>query len=37
VQQGSKLTADLSDGWDHWALVERPIDEVRSILHLDPA
>lgn len=37
VQQGSKLTADLSDGWDHWAYVERPIDEVRAILHLEPA
>jgi hypothetical protein len=37
VQQGSKLAADLSDGWDHWAYVERPIDEVRAVLHLDPA
>jgi hypothetical protein len=37
VQQGSKLGADLSDNWDHWAYVERPIDEVRAMLHLDPA
>jgi ubiquinone biosynthesis protein Coq4 len=37
VQQGSKLTVDLSDGWDHWAYVERPVDEVRALLHLEPA
>jgi hypothetical protein len=37
IRQGSKLTTDLSDGWDHWAHVERPLDEVRAILHLEPA
>jgi hypothetical protein len=37
VRQGAKLTTDLSEAWDHWAHVERPIDEVRAILHLEPA
>ena len=37
LERGSKLTIDLSDGWDHWAHVERPIDEVAAALHLEPA
>jgi hypothetical protein len=36
VQRGSKLTADLTDGWDHWAYVERPLEEVRALLHIEP-
>jgi ubiquinone biosynthesis protein Coq4 len=37
IERGSRVTVDLSDRWDHWAYVERPIDEVRRELGIvDP-
>jgi len=37
IERGSRVTVDLSDHWDHWAYVERPIDEVRRELGItDP-
>lgn len=36
IERGSKVNQDLSDKWDHWAWVERPIDEVRERLNILP-
>jgi hypothetical protein len=34
LERGAGMNVDLSAGWDHWAYVERPIDEVRAAIHL---
>jgi hypothetical protein len=36
VERGAGLRVDLSDHWDHWAYVERRLDEVREELNLLP-
>jgi hypothetical protein len=36
VDRGADLVVDLSDHWDHWAYVERPLDDVRAELNLKP-
>jgi hypothetical protein len=36
VQRGMAMTVDISDGWDHWAYLDRPIDEVRALLGVPP-
>lgn len=37
VERGAKVNVDLSDGWDYWPYLERPLAEVRAELHVDPA
>jgi hypothetical protein len=37
MERGSKVRLDLSDHWDFWPEVRRPIDEVRRDLGIDPA
>lgn len=32
VRRGMAMKVDISDRWDHWAWVDRPIDEVRAAL-----
>ena len=36
VRRGMAMKVDISDGWDHWAWVDRPIDEVRAALGVLP-
>jgi hypothetical protein len=37
IERGSRVTVDLSDRWDHWPHVARPIDDVRRELGItDP-
>lgn len=35
LERGSKVTMDLTDHWNHWDYVERPVDEVRQLLHIE--
>ncbi len=35
VRRGMAMKVDISDGWDHWAWVDRPID-VRAALGVLP-
>jgi hypothetical protein len=30
------IKVDISDGWDHWQWVHRPIEEVRAALGVSP-
>lgn len=32
IERGASLSIDLSDGWDFWPYLERPLDEVRVLL-----
>lgn len=34
VERGTLVNTDLSDKWDYWPIVERPIDEVRRQLNI---
>jgi hypothetical protein len=34
VERGSRVPIDLSDGWDHWAWVEKPLAEARAELNI---
>jgi ubiquinone biosynthesis protein Coq4 len=34
---GSKVNVDLSDHWDHWQWIDRPVDEVRTALGIGAA
>jgi hypothetical protein len=36
VDRGSRVPVDLSDGWDHWAWVEKPLAEARAELNIVP-
>lgn len=36
VERGSRVPIDLSDGWDHWAWVDKPLDEARAALNIAP-
>jgi hypothetical protein len=36
VERGSRVPIDLSDGWDHWAWVERPLAQARAELNITP-
>ena len=37
VERGSKVRLDLSDRWDHWAWVAKPLEEARAELGIEPA
>jgi hypothetical protein len=36
VERGSRVPIDLSDGWDHWAWVEKPLAQARAELNIVP-
>ncbi len=36
VERGSRVPIDLSDGWDHWAWVEKPLEQARAELNIAP-
>jgi hypothetical protein len=36
VERGSRVPIDLSDRWDHWAWVEKPLEQVRAELRIAP-
>ena len=36
VERGSRVPIDLSDGWDHWAWVEKPLAQARAELNITP-
>ena len=36
VERGSRVPIDLSDRWDHWAWVEKPLEEARIELKITP-
>jgi hypothetical protein len=36
VERGSRVPLDLSDGWDHWAWVEKPLARARAELNIAP-
>jgi hypothetical protein len=36
VDRGARLPIDLSDGWDHWAWVEKPLAQARAELNIVP-
>ena len=36
VERGSRVPVDLSDGWDHWAWVEKPLAQARAELDITP-
>jgi phage tail protein X len=36
VERGSRLPIDLSDNWDHWAWVEKPLAQARAELNITP-
>jgi ubiquinone biosynthesis protein Coq4 len=36
VDRGSRVPIDLSDGWDHWAWVEKPLAQARAELNITP-
>jgi hypothetical protein len=36
VDRGSRVPIDLSDGWDHWAWVEKPLAQARAELNILP-
>ncbi len=36
VERGSRVKTDLSDGWDHWAWVEKPLEKARAELDIPP-
>jgi hypothetical protein len=36
LERGGKVRLDLSDRWDFWPEVRRPIDEVRGDLGIEP-
>lgn len=37
LERGSRMTTDLSDRWDFWPHLARPIDDVRRDLGIEPA
>jgi len=36
VERGSRVPIDLSDGWGHWAWVEKPLAQARAELNITP-
>jgi hypothetical protein len=36
VERGSRVPIDLSDRWDHWAWVDKPLEQVRTELKIEP-
>ena len=36
VERGSHVPIDLSDGWDHWGWVEKPLEQARAELNIPP-
>jgi ubiquinone biosynthesis protein Coq4 len=34
--RGTQVNTDLSDGWDYWPFLDRPLDEVRRALNVLP-
>lgn len=34
VERGSRVPINLSDGWDHWAWVEKPLAQARAELNI---
>jgi ubiquinone biosynthesis protein Coq4 len=36
VERGGQVVIDLSDRWDHWAWVEKPLEQVRAQLRIAP-
>lgn len=36
VERGSRVPIDLSDRWDHWAWVEKSLEQVRTELNIVP-
>jgi ubiquinone biosynthesis protein Coq4 len=36
VERGSRVPIDLSDGWDRWAWVEKPLAQARAELNITP-
>jgi hypothetical protein len=36
IERGSKVNTDLSDKWDYWAWIDKPIDQVRRELNILP-
>jgi hypothetical protein len=36
VERGSHVALDLSDRWDHWAWVEKPLEQARAELGITP-
>jgi tellurite resistance protein len=36
IQRGSRVKLDLSDNWDHWAWIGKPLEEARRELGIDP-
>lgn len=36
LRRGSAVTVDLSDNWDYWAWVEKPLDQARTELGIMP-
>jgi hypothetical protein len=36
IERGSRVPVDLSDGWDHWAWVEKPLAQARAELNIAP-
>jgi hypothetical protein len=36
IERGSRVNVDLSDRWNHWDYVDKPVDEVRQALNIGP-
>jgi ubiquinone biosynthesis protein Coq4 len=36
VERGSQVNTDLSDNWDHWAWVAKPLEQARAELNVPP-
>ena len=36
VERGGQVNTDLSDGWDHWAWVEKKLEQARAELNVPP-
>lgn len=36
IDRGARVPIDLSDGWDHWAWVEKPLEQARAELNITP-
>lgn len=34
--RGSRMNIDLSEGWDFWQVMDKPLEEVRRLYHIDP-
>jgi ubiquinone biosynthesis protein Coq4 len=36
IERGGRVAVDLSDDWDHWAWVEKPLEQARRELGITP-